>query len=145
MFRIAQRYGLSATQLQQGNCLTSPNLFSGQKIFVPVILLTPEATDTRPAPPIATALALTISKVELATVLRDSTRENGAIAHIRVVATGGFTPYVYLDQGQGVGQPYDIIQIKTQCAATISGTIRVTSADGQAATQSYIFYNLPCP
>jgi len=144
MFRIAQRYGLSTTQLQHGNCLTSQNLFSGQKIFVPAISHTPEATDTRPAPT-ATPSPLAISKVELATVLRDSARENGAIAHIRVVASGGLTPYVYSDQGQGVGQPYDVIQMKTQCGATISGTIRVTSADGQAATQSYIFYNLPCP
>jgi hypothetical protein len=124
--------------------LTSANLFSGQKISVPAVQLTPEATDTRPAPT-ATASPLTISKVELATVVRDSSRENGAMAHVRVAAAGGFTPYVYSDQGQGVGQPYDVIQIKTQCGATISGVIRVTSADGQAATQPYIFYNLPCP
>ena len=145
MFRIAQRYGLNTTQLQQGNCLESQNLFSGQKIVVPPVLLTPQATDTRPAPPTATASPLAITKVELATVVRDSTRDNGAIAHIRVAASGGFTPYVYSDQGQGVGQPFDVIQIKTQCGATLSGTIRVTSADGQAATQPYIFYNLPCP
>jgi hypothetical protein len=144
MFRIAQRYGLTTTQLQQGNCLASQNLFSGQKIFVPPIVLTPDATDTRP-PPTSTASPLAITKVELATVVRDNTRDNGAIAHIRVGAVGGFTPLVYSDQGQGIGQPYDVVQIKAQCGVTISGVIRVTSADGQAATQSYIFYNLPCP
>ncbi|MBI5052563.1 MAG: LysM peptidoglycan-binding domain-containing protein [Chloroflexi bacterium] len=143
MFRIAQRYGLSAAQLQQGNCLTSPNLFSGQKIFVPAVLLTPEATDTRPAPT-ATASPLTISSVGLATVELDSTRDNGAIAIIKVVASGGFTPYIYVID-QEIGQPFDHIRYKTQCGATISGTIRVTSADGQAATKPYIFYNLPCP
>ena len=143
MFRIASRYGLSATQLQQGNCLTSPNLFSGQKIFVPAVLLTPEATDTRPAPT-ATASPLTISSVGLATVELDSTRDNGAVAIIKVVASGGFTPYIYVID-QEIGQPFDHIRFKTLCGATISGTIRVTSADGQAATKPYIFYNLPCP
>jgi len=143
MFRIAQRYGLSATQLQQGNCLTSANLFSGQKIFVPAVLLTPEATDTRP-PPTATASHLAISQVELATVKLDPTRNNGALAIIKVVASGGFTPYIYVID-QELGQQYEYIELKTQCGATISGTIRVTSADGQAATKPYIFYNLPCP
>jgi len=143
MFRIAQRYGLSAAQLQQGNCLTSANLFSGQKISVPAVQLTPEATDTRPAPT-ATASPLTISSVGLATTELDSTRDNGAIAIIKVVASGGFTPYIYVID-QEIGQPYDHIRYKTQCGATISGVIRVTSADGQAATKPYVFYNLPCP
>jgi LysM repeat protein len=41
LFRIAARYGMTAKQMQQANCLASEALIAGQSIYVPYIISTP--------------------------------------------------------------------------------------------------------
>jgi LysM repeat protein len=52
LFQIARRYGMSAGQIQQANCLTSEQLVAGQGLHVPYLIPAPpvdDRVDTGPA------------------------------------------------------------------------------------------------
>ena len=71
IFSIAQAHGISSTQLQQGNCLTSTTIYAGQSLLVPYVAATRTPTKTSTPTPTRTIVlpsATTISSATATTV-----------------------------------------------------------------------------
>jgi len=115
--------------------------------------LTPVETDTpvptitptrRPVVARATAVGkLEITNVLLVNVVRNPDQENGAIASVQVVYSGGRGPYTILhDDSLVAGNPFPVL---TVCSGTLIHTIKLTSADKQVVTKQYYLTPVVCP
>ena len=107
-----------------------------------VQLNTPTPT-RRPVIVRPTLAPLTISNILLIKVDRDPTRENGAIASLQVVYSGGRAPYTIFHDD--TLQPNNPFQVLTVCQGTLVHTLRVTSGDKQAITKQYYLSPIDCP
>lgn len=148
LFKLSLQFRTSVAQIQLANCLTDAEIKYGQRLFVPFVPApTPSATPASTPTPFPTDTPvpekLRITGVTLIGVTADTSRPNGAIASIHVDFTGGAPPYtVYNDD---VAQPGSTIQSNTECGGTLIHTVRVDSADGQSASQTYYFSPIVCP
>nr|MBI2904780.1 LysM peptidoglycan-binding domain-containing protein [Chloroflexota bacterium] len=144
LFQLGLATGQTVATLQQANCLAAPAINYGQIIFLP-----PAAQATATAAPTLTATItpvpapLRITAVTLVNVVRDLARPNGAVAYVRVTFTGGLAPYKFFDEG--IPQLDNPVQALTECGGTLIHTVRVESADGQGASQTYYFSPIACP
>lgn len=114
--------------------------------LTPELSLTPSPTITATRKPVtvrATAGPLTITNILLVGVTRDPSRENGAIASVQVVYSGGRAPYTILhDEDLVAGNPFPVL---TVCNGTLIHTIKLTSADNQVVTKKYYLAPVACP
>lgn len=100
---------------------------------------TPTATSESSAP---AGAPLTIADVRLVGVRRDPARDNGAIATIEILFSGGAPPYTFTDENQF--KPGNPFEVPATCAADLVHTATVSSADGQTASKPY-FASINCP
>jgi len=84
-----------------------------------------------------------ITNILLIGIERDPTRDQGAIASIQVVYSGGLAPYTIFHDD--TLQPDNPFKVLTVCGGTIVHTIHVISGDGQTLTKKYFFGDIPCP
>jgi hypothetical protein len=106
---------------------------------------TPTATPTATAPAATATSAggtLVITDVQLLSVRRDATRDNGAIATVQVFFTGGRGPYRFFDEG--AAKPGNPFEVATTCGASLVHTASVHDSQGQTAGKAY-FANILCP
>ena len=144
LFGLSQRFGVSLQQLQLANCLSNPDLKYGQSLFVPFSPSpTPTATELPTEAPTPIPQPLIIANTSLFNVLRDPSRSNGAIARVHIEFTGGAPPYTFYDEG--ILQAGNPILALTECDGTLIHTVRVDSADGQSASQTYYISPVTCP
>lgn len=104
----------------------------------------PTVTATRRAVTVrAPAAQLEISNILLVGVARDPSRENGAIASVQVVFSGGRAPYTIMhDEDLVSGNPFPVL---TVCNGTLIHTIKLTSEDRQVVTKKYYLAPVACP
>jgi hypothetical protein len=86
---------------------------------------------------------LTITNILIVLVERDPIRDNGAIASLQIVYTGGRGPYtIYHDDTL---QPENPFKVLTVCHGTLNHTVRLISADQQVVTKQYFLWPVECP
>jgi hypothetical protein len=105
--------------------------------------LTPAGPGQTPTRRPAAIRPLTVTNIQLVGVERDPTRENGAIASIQVVFSGGRAPYAIFHDD--TLQPNNPFKVLTLCHGTLVHTIRVTSGDKQVVTKQYYLSPVDCP
>ena len=66
-----------------------------------------------------------------------------SIRKLKYTFTGGLAPYKFFDEG--IPQLDNPVQALTECGGTLIHTVRVESADGQGASQTYYFSPIVCP
>jgi len=148
LFELSRRFGASVQQLQLANCLAGADIKYGQRLYVPFVptpipSFTPTATETPIPTDTPVPEPLRITGVALVNVVLDSSRPNGAIAFVRVEFTGGVPPYTVYDED--IPQFNNPFQALSKCGDTLIHTVRVVSADGQSASQTYYFSPIACP
>ncbi len=144
LFELGLATRQTVAALQQANCLATPGINYGQIIFLPpVTQATATAAPTLTATATSVPAPLRITAVTLVNVVRDLARPNGAVAYVRVTFTGGLAPYKFYDEG--IPQLDNPVQALTECGGTLIHTVRVESADGQSASQTYYFSPIVCP
>lgn len=104
--------------------------------------VTPSPT-SRPGSIQSNPQPLAITDVLLVKVSRDPVRENGAMASIQVLYSGGRAPYrIYHDETLQIQNPFLVPAV---CNGTLAHTIRLTSGDGQVVSKQYHLSPIECP
>lgn len=86
---------------------------------------------------------LTITNILLVLVERDPTRDNGAIASLQIVYSGGRGPYTIFHDD--TLQPENPFKVLTVCHGTLLHTVRLVSGDNQVVTKQYYLWPVDCP
>lgn len=135
---------LVAAQATSIATLQITDLANGSQTPDATLTLEPTITPTRkPVTIRATAGQLEITNVLLVGVIRDPNHENGAIASVQVVYSGGRAPYTIMhDEDLVAGNPFPVL---TVCNGTLIHTIKLTSGDRQVVTKKYFLSPVACP
>lgn len=155
LFCIARGYGVLPAAIAQVNGLVTPfNVYPGQTLKIPAVqwddilpgpVCAPQFKSPYPGLPVATSTPAMTStpgaplslQVEVRCSLNCESSEGDYNVQVDAQINGGVAPYTF-----NPGQSFEVTVSNCNDGA---GTVSVTSADGQTASQSWVYHKVSCP
>jgi len=155
LFCIARGYGVLPAAIAQANGLITPfTVYPGQTLKIPAVqwddilpgpVCAPQFKSPYPGLPVATPTPAVTStpgapltlNVEVRCSFNCETSEGDYKVQVETHVSGGVTPYTF--------NPGQSFEVTISGCNDGTGTVSVTSADGQTASQSWVYHKVSCP
>jgi LysM repeat protein len=155
LFCIARGYGVLPAAIAQANGLMTPfTVYPGQTLKIPAVqwddilpgpVCATQFTSPYPGLPVSTSTPavtttpgshLTLS-VDVRCSFNCETNTGDYKVQVTAQVSGGIAPYTF--------NPGQSFEVTISNCADGTGTVSVTSADGQTAAQSWTYHKVSCP
>ena len=155
LFCIARGYGVLPAAIAQANGLITPfTVYPGQTLKIPAVqwddilpgpVCATQFTSPYPGLPVSTSTPAVTSTpgphltldVEVRCSFNCESSDGNYNVRVEAQVSGGVAPYTF--------NPGQSFEVSLAACADGAGTVSVTSADGQTASQSWTYHKVSCP